>query len=1142
VAESDQIRVELTPAEFSLVPGGASSTATIVVHNDSSIVDRLTVRIEGLATDWYTLSASSASLFPGEHAEFALEVRAPDGSLAGVHAFQVVAASGHDPARESSAHGSVDVLATGTAANVLSVVELVIEPGRHVVRGRRGASFSLRATSHRNHELELQLIATDPTQALELHVGPERLVVPPGGEATATVDARPRRAPLVGPGRSYEFSVVAVPADDPVSPPLAGVSGEVAHVPFVRAVPLAGLPNALRRRGVLAAAGLLAAALLVWFLAAPGLRGPLLERTPTPTVPALAAPGPAAAPPPPAAKPEESATAAGGTAASAPPNITHFGFSRPEDVAPAFLPLAWTANNADKTEVERKAAAGDRDPRPPNAIEHTEFVLHAANAAGATAQPFNLYIIRPPRIDLFEYEISQTTGGRLRLTYRTSGADRLIINGQVVPGPSGSIDFDASASSFELRASNPAGEVSRRLTVQLPAATGPGAPTPAPTATPTPTPTSIRAIVVAMPATPAPAPPAPPVQAVAAAATPTIAPATATATPAPQPPTATATRPPTATPAPPTATVTPTPAPPPPPPTPTPTATATATATATEEPTPTATPRPAPPPPPTETPTATATATEEPTPTVTPTIPTAPSTEPPVPLTTAIPLPPGAPFELPAVPSQGETRFGIAEGFRNPAVMQDLRANWERVVFSWQDVQPNGPNDFNLGNTISNAQIQAEVDRGVRIAGMLQFTPGWAQADPSMGQRSPPIGLDLAYDDPNNYWARFVYETVKFYAGRVDEWIIWNEPEFQPGDAGASDAYTWLGTEEEFAQLLRVAYLAAKSANPNATVSFAGTSYWIDQNHNRPQFYERVLGALQNDPAAGAFGYYHDVVSLNLYTTPDDLVRVHGVFKEIQHNFGIDKPIWLSESNAPPTDDRQLAPCDHAGDLVKVRMEEQAAYAVQAFSLAASTGFTRIGWYKINDDNPCTQPNVWGVVRDNGSRRPVADTLKTTITNLLGYTTAQFVPLTRATQSWPSWPDDPSQYTPNWQVYQVAFDKPANRRVTVLWNGDGASPGASATPGPGPFPSAQPAGGLVVRIPRRGSAVQAIDKRGQPYPHIMQQGNFTVVYLPPATASYVDDPPGYHFIGGDPVLILEDGVAAGSPVIPPQLVATSGSI
>ena len=161
-------------------------------------------------------------------------------------------------------------------------------------------------------------------------------------------------------------------------------------------------------------------------------------------------------------------------------------------------------------------------------------------------------------------------------------------------------------------------------------------------------------------------------------------------------------------------------------------------------------------------------------------------------------------------------------GYRDPRAMADLGATWDRIIVSWAAVQPNGPNDFsNMAQALPNAQINAESSSGTRVVGLLQFTPQWAAANPEFAQRSAPKNLNLPFDDPNNYWGRFVSQVATTYAGRIDDWIVWNEPEFKPGDAGAGGSYTWLGSDEEFAQLLKVAYLAIKKANPSATVSIS---------------------------------------------------------------------------------------------------------------------------------------------------------------------------------------------------------------------------------------------------------------------------------------------------------------------------------
>src|SRR2546429_6395575 len=84
-----------------------------------------------------------------------------------------------------------------------------------------------------------------------------------------------------------------------------------------------------------------------------------------------------------------------------------------------------------------------------------------------------------------------------------------------------------------------------------------------------------------------------------------------------------------------------------------------------------------------------------------------------------------------------DTRFGIAEGFRNPSVMTDIGAGWERLILPWDQIQPDQPGDFSkLGQTLTRNQIQTELNRGTKVAGLFQFTPGWAARNPDDGKRS----------------------------------------------------------------------------------------------------------------------------------------------------------------------------------------------------------------------------------------------------------------------------------------------------------------------------------------------------------------------------------------------------------------------
>src|SRR5450759_3479659 len=170
--------------------------------------------------------------------------------------------------------------------------------------------------------------------------------------------------------------------------------------------------------------------------------------------------------------------------------------------------------------------------------------------------------------------------------------------------------------------------------------------------------------------------------------------------------------------------------------------------------------------------------------------------------------------------------------------------------------------------------------------------------------------------------------------------------------------------------------------------------------------------------------------------------------------------MWLLELNSMPIDDTSI-PCAslHAGNPIQTTQLQQAAYAIQALALAAGVGYARIGFYQMVDDDPCKQSAVWGISRDDGSQRPVALSLRTAIQSFSGFLQARFAPVVRPQARWAAWPTDPRSFVPNWQVYDVVFDLPGNRQVTVLWNGDGVP--------------------LRVRVPRRAAQARLLDWQGQ---------------------------------------------------------------
>ena len=73
---SANIVLSLSTAKLEVAPGELVE-ATITIRNQSQIVDQFDIKIERLDPAWWTLSASSVSLFPGDQGEAKLTIHPP---------------------------------------------------------------------------------------------------------------------------------------------------------------------------------------------------------------------------------------------------------------------------------------------------------------------------------------------------------------------------------------------------------------------------------------------------------------------------------------------------------------------------------------------------------------------------------------------------------------------------------------------------------------------------------------------------------------------------------------------------------------------------------------------------------------------------------------------------------------------------------------------------------------------------------------------------------------------------------------------------------------------------------------------------------------------------------------------------------
>jgi hypothetical protein len=432
-----------------------------------------------------------------------------------------------------------------------------------------------------------------------------------------------------------------------------------------------------------------------------------------------------------------------------------------------------------------------------------------------------------------------------------------------------------------------------------------------------------------------------------------------------------------------------------------------------------------------------------------------------------------------------DRRFGAIEAFRDSGAAVEAGVAWERILFYWSELQREGPDDWN-GYHVPDEWLNQATAADREVIAVLKHTPAWATDGlPGCGV---PRGLDLPVDDPGNLWAAFVRRVVGMYAGRIDRWVIWNEPDIEPETYGAE----WCGTVEEYYRLLKVTYLAANQANPNVKIHLTGLTFHHDQSYLRD-----FLTIATNDPTGPEHGHYFDVVSLHIYFQTKSIPKIINETRATLASYGIEKPIWLNETNASPDTDPEW-PIDRI--CWRVSLEEQAGFLLQSFSLALSAGVERIAVYKWLDNDLPPGGEPFGVLRPDHSRRPAFDAFKLITTHYAGTISAS--------------EDRQSLYT------VVMLDRGAST-TRVLW----ARTQAAAT----------------VSLPAQGAQARLIDQTGAEQIIVPVDGQYTLT-LPGAscTAERPDCPVAHPpcIIGGFTYLLVEEGATPAPTAIPTALIPT----
>jgi hypothetical protein len=285
-------------------------------------------------------------------------------------------------------------------------------------------------------------------------------------------------------------------------------------------------------------------------------------------------------------------------------------------------------------------------------------------------------------------------------------------------------------------------------------------------------------------------------------------------------------------------------------------------------------------------------------------------------------------------------------------------ASWDRFAIYWSEIEEEpGEYDWDL----YDRTVHVDVKNGLRTDAILLGVPRHRADNRGVpehlhepvfadGTDKPGGGKKI---NPDNPWAKFVYAAVARYkpggklAGQkgwaIDQgvrvWEVWNEPDFQQ---------FWAGSVDEYARLLKVAYLAARHADPEAQIMVGGLVLF-----EQPYFFANLLGTFKNDPNPVAGTYPFDMVAVHSYSHPPYTFHIVQTIESLLAIYGLgDVAIWLNESGVAVWDDYPGPEWATRDDQIvwRATQEEQASYVIQNAAYAFMAGAEAVFHFQLYDD------------------------------------------------------------------------------------------------------------------------------------------------------------------------------------------------
>lgn len=288
-----------------------------------------------------------------------------------------------------------------------------------------------------------------------------------------------------------------------------------------------------------------------------------------------------------------------------------------------------------------------------------------------------------------------------------------------------------------------------------------------------------------------------------------------------------------------------------------------------------------------------------------------------------------------------------------------LGAGWNRWPLYWDRVEGSpGVYDWSGYDRL----VSDDVRHRLRINAILLGRPAFYGQTGIIAGLNNPVFADNSdtpapdkTPNPANPWALFVYQAVQRYKPGgllalqqgwppelgITVWEAWNEPDFP---------LFWNASVEDYARLLKVAYLAAHQADPNARVMFGGLAF---SGPDQDNWLNRVLAIYADDPLRQTNNNFMDLVAVHNYTDPRRSRLLIQRIKDDLAAYGFDRPVWLNESGVPVWDDYPgptWTASDPTSRVLRATEQQQANFVVQSTVYAWGAGAEVVFFHQLYDD------------------------------------------------------------------------------------------------------------------------------------------------------------------------------------------------